>query len=37
MQMVMMTFRSSLENTVIEWLKTERLSFTLVEKARGKG
>lgn len=37
MQMVMMTFRTSLEESLIEWLKTERLSFTFVEKARGKG
>ena len=37
MQMVMMTFRSSLEESLIEWLKAEHLSFTFVEKARGKG
>ena len=37
MQMVMMTFRSSLEEEVFKWLKAERISFTFVEKARGKG
>jgi hypothetical protein len=37
MQMVIMTFRSSMENTVLEWLDAERLSFTFVEKAHGKG
>jgi hypothetical protein len=37
MQMVVMTFRSSMENTVLEWLKTERLSFTYMDKAHGKG
>ena len=37
MQMVIMTFRSSLENDVLKWLKAERLSFTFVEKAHGKG
>jgi len=37
MQMVVMTFRSSMENTVLEWLKTERLSFTYMDQAHGKG
>ena len=37
MQMVIMTFRSSMEAIVLEWLETERLSFTFVEKAHGKG
>jgi len=37
MQMVIMTFRSSLEDEVLKWLKTERLSFTFVEEAHGKG
>ena len=37
MQMVMMTFRSSLEHRVVKWLKAEGLSFTFVEAARGKG
>ena len=37
MQMVMMTFRSSLENEVVKWLKAERLSFTFVGEAHGKG
>ena len=37
MQMVLMTFRTSLEDELLKWLKAERLSFTFVEKARGKG
>ena len=37
MQMVVMTFRSSLEDEVLKWLEAERLSFTFVEKAHGKG
>ena len=37
MQMVFMTFRSSLENEVLKWLEAERVSFTFVEKAHGKG
>src|SRR5215813_7259332 len=37
MQMVMMTFRSSLEGEVQKFLKEERVSFTFVEEARGKG
>ena len=37
MQMVIMTFRSSLEHEVLKWLEAERLSFTFVEKAHGKG
>jgi len=37
MQMVLMTFRSSLEGELLKWLEAERLSFTFVEKARGKG
>jgi len=37
MQMVIMTFRSSLEDIVLKWLKAERLSFTFVDKAHGKG
>ena len=37
MQTVIMTFRSSMEDTVLEWLEAERLSFTFVEKAHGKG
>jgi hypothetical protein len=37
MQMVIMTFRTSLEGEVLKMLKAERLSFTFVEKARGKG
>lgn len=37
MQMVIMTYRSSLEDKVLQWLKTERLSFTFVENAHGSG
>ncbi len=37
MQMVIMTFRSSLESDVLKMLEAERLSFTFVEKAHGKG
>jgi hypothetical protein len=37
MQMVIMTFRSSLEGEVFKWLETTSLSYTLVEKAHGKG
>jgi len=37
MQMVIMTFRSSLEDVVLKWLEEERLSFTFIEKAHGKG
>src|SRR5262245_57882261 len=37
MQMVMMTFRSSLEGEVKKFLKEERVSFTFVEEAHGKG
>jgi len=37
MQMVFMTFRSSLEAEVLKWLEAERCSFTFVEKAHGKG
>ena len=37
MQMVIMTFRSSLEEEVLKWMEAERLSFTFVEKAHGKG
>ena len=37
MQMVFMTFRSSLEDEVLKWLEGERVSFTFMEKAHGKG
>jgi hypothetical protein len=37
MQMVFMTFRSSLEDEVLKWLEAERVSFTFVQKAHGKG
>ena len=37
MQMVIMTFRSSLEDKVVKFLETEHRSFTFVEKAHGKG
>ena len=37
MQMVFMTFRSSLEDEVLKWLETEHVSFTFVEKAHGEG
>ena len=37
MQMVIMTFRSSMEDQVVKYLQTERLSFTFVDKAHGKG
>ncbi|HSL03235.1 MAG TPA: hypothetical protein VK901_06830 [Nitrospiraceae bacterium] len=37
MQMVIMTFRSSMEDQVVKWLKAERLSFTFVDNAHGKG
>ena len=37
MQMVIMTFRSVLEDEVLKWLEEERLSFTFVENAHGKG
>ncbi len=37
MQMVIMTFRSSMEDEVLKWLEAEHLSFTFVEKAHGKG
>ena len=37
MQMVIMTFRSTMEDRVVTWLKEEGLSFTFVDKAHGKG
>jgi hypothetical protein len=37
MQMIIMTFRSTMEDRVVEWLKAEGLSFTFVDKAHGKG
>jgi len=37
MQMLFMTFRSSLEDEVLKWLEAEHVSFTFVEKARGEG
>ena len=37
MQMVIMTFRSSMESIVLKWLEAERLSFTFMDKAHGKG
>ena len=37
MQMVIMMFRSSLEDEVLKMLKAERLSFKFVEKTNGKG
>src|SRR5512137_2957595 len=37
MQMVFMTFRLSLEDEVLKWLEAERVSYTYVEKAHGKG
>ncbi|HXC67488.1 MAG TPA: hypothetical protein VN638_08725 [Nitrospiraceae bacterium] len=37
MQMVLMTFRSSMEDDLLKWLKAEGISFTYVGNARGKG
>jgi hypothetical protein len=37
MQMVIITFRSSLEGELLKLLEAERLSFTFVEEAHGKG
>jgi len=37
MQMVLMTFRSSLESEVLNWLDAATVPYTLVEKAHGKG
>ena len=37
MQMVIMTFRSTMEDRVVKWLKAEGLSFTFMDKAHGKG
>lgn len=37
MQMVIMTFRSTMEDRVVERLKAEGLCFTFVDKAYGKG
>ena len=37
MQMVFMTFRSSLEQEVIKVLEAEHVPYTFVEKAHGKG
>ena len=37
MQMVIMTFRSTMEDQVVNWLKAEGLSFTFMDKAHGKG
>jgi len=37
MQMVILTFRTSLEGEVLKMLEAEHLSFTFVEKAHGKG
>ena len=36
MQMVFMTFRSSLEDEVLKWLEAERVSFTFVERRTEK-
>jgi len=37
MQMIFMTFRSSMADEVLKWLEPERVSFTFVERAHGKG
>jgi hypothetical protein len=37
MQMIFMTFRSSLQGEVLKWLEAEGVSFTFVEQAHGKG
>ena len=37
MQMLIMTFRSTMEDRVVKWLKAEGLSFTFMDKAHGKG
>ena len=34
MQMVLMTFRSSMADDLLKWLKAERVSFTFMENAR---
>src|SRR5215472_4164082 len=36
MQMIFMTFRTSLEDEVLKRLEAERVSFTFVEKAHGE-
>ena len=37
MQMIFMTYRSSLQGEVLKWLEAEGISFTFVEQAHGKG
>ena len=37
MQMIFMTFRTSLEDEMLNWLETEGISFSIVEKVHGKG
>ena len=37
MQMAVMTFRSSLESEVVNWLDAAKVSYTVVQKAHGKG
>ncbi|BFU94379.1 MAG: hypothetical protein NTNFB02_11010 [Nitrospira sp.] len=37
MQMVFMTFRSSMEDEVLKWLEAERVSFSFVQKVHGQG
>jgi len=37
MQMIFMTFRSSLEDEVLKWLEAERVFFSFVDKVHGKG
>ena len=37
MQMVMMVFRTSLEDEVLSWLEQDRLSYTRIDGVQGKG
>lgn len=37
MQMVMMVFRTSLENEVLPWVEREQLPYTRLDGAQGKG
>ena len=37
MQMVLMIFRTSLENEVLRWLDTQAVPYTRVERIQGRG
>jgi len=37
MQMIFMTFRTSLEDEMLRWLEAEGVSFSFVQKVQGKG